>query len=67
MDSHKFRIGQTIRFTKAPLSSGLGGTPPGHFKILGLLPNYQGNNQYRVQSTNDSHQRVAVESEIALP
>jgi len=66
METHRYRIGQTVRFIKPPRSSGLGGIPAGNFRVLGLLPNYQGNNQYRLQSVGDGHQRVVVESEIAL-
>ncbi len=66
MDSHRYRIGQTVRFVKASRSAGLGGTPDGSFRVVSLLPEYQGNNQYRVKSTNDGHERVVVEGEIAL-
>lgn len=66
MESHRYRVGQTVRFVKASRSSGVGGTPTGSFEVVRLLPNYQGNNQYRVQSTVDGHQRVVVEGEIAL-
>ena len=66
MDLHRYFIGQTVQFIKAARSSGLGGTPAGNFRVLGLLPDYHGNKQYRVQSTSDGHQRVVVESEIGL-
>lgn len=66
MDTHRYRVGQTVRFVKVSRSSGLGGTPAGSFRVVGLLPDYHGNYQYRVQSTSDGHQRVVVESEIAL-
>ena len=66
MDPHKYRVGETVRFIKASQSGGLGGTPAGSFRVVGLLPNYQGNNQYRLQSTSDGHQRVVAESEITL-
>jgi hypothetical protein len=66
MDAHRYRVGQTVRFIKASRNSGLGGTPGGNFRVVGLLPDYQGNNQYRLQSISDGHQRVVVESEIAL-
>jgi hypothetical protein len=55
-----------VRFIKASRGSGLGGTPAGNFRVVGLLPDYHGNNQYRLQFTSDGHQRVVVESEIAL-
>ena len=37
----------------------------GDFRIVALLPEYKGTYQYRVESTNDDHNRVVVESEIA--
>ena len=66
MDPYKFRVGQTVRFTKTTLGAGIGATPSGFFRVVRLLPDTQGRNQYRVESTSDGHQRVAVESEIAL-
>ena len=66
MDPHRYQVGQTVRFVKVSRNSGIGGMPAGNFQVVGLLPNYLGNNQYRVQSDNDGHQRVVVESEIAL-
>jgi hypothetical protein len=66
MDSHIYRVGQTVRFTKTTLGGGIGSTPSGFFRVVRLLPDTQGRNQYRVESTSDGHQRVAVESEIAV-
>ena len=66
MDPHKYRVGQTVRFTKTTLGGGIGATPSGYSRVLRLLPDAQGRNQYRVESTSDGHQRVAVETEIAL-
>jgi hypothetical protein len=51
---------------KALQIGGIGRTPTGYFRVIRLLPDYQGDNQYRVQSTSDGHQRVVIESEIAL-
>ena len=65
MDSHKYRVGQTVRFVNTPGPSVFGGTPSGNFRIVCQLPEFQGNNQYRVESTSDSHNRVVMESEIA--
>lgn len=69
MEPHKYRVGQTVRFVKPRRSGvldGIGAIPTGSFRVAGLLPVYLGNNQYRLQSTSDGHQRVVVESEIAL-
>ncbi|MCG8543602.1 MAG: hypothetical protein MJE12_05265 [Alphaproteobacteria bacterium] len=65
MDDHRYRVGETVRFVKVSLGS-IGGLPAGDFRIVGLLPIYHGQNQYRIQSESDGHQRVVVESEIAL-
>ena len=65
METHRYRIGQTVRFVKESRSSSIGGMPNGNFRVVGLLPEYHGSNQYRVQSISDGHQRVAVEGEIA--
>ncbi len=64
MAMHRYRVGQTVRFVKTATSNVFGGTPSGNFRVLRLLPEYKGTNQYRVESIGDSHQRVAIESEI---
>ena len=66
MESHRYSVGENVRFVKASQSGGIGGTPAGSFKVVGLLPNYEGSNQYRVQSVTDGHERVVTEGEIAL-
>ena len=65
METHKYRVGQTVRFTKTTLGGNIGATPTGSFRVLRLLPESNGRNQYRVESSSDGHQRVAVETEIA--
>jgi len=66
MDPHKYRVGQTVRFNRNMQGINLGAAPSGNFRVVGLLPDTQGRNQYRVESINDGQQRVAVETEIAL-
>ena len=66
MDPHRYCVGQTVQFSERTRSMELGSTPVGNFRVVGLLPESQGRNQYRVESTSDSHQRVAVESEILV-
>ena len=65
MDSHMYRVGQTVRFNKINRGLALGVTPAGIFRVVSLLPETQGRNQYRLESTQDLHQRVAVETEIS--
>jgi hypothetical protein len=66
MDLHRYQVGQTVRFIKASRSASIGNTPHGSFRVVRLLPEYLGNNQYRVKSTSDGHERVVGEGEIAL-
>lgn len=65
-ETHRYRIGQTVRFAKASRGTGLGGTPDGSFQVVRLLPEYLGTYQYRVKSTSDGHERVVAEGEIVL-
>lgn len=65
MPTHRYHVGQTVRFIKTGRSNAFGGTPSGNFRVVRLLPDHKGDNQYRVESISDSHQRVAIESEIA--
>ena len=62
MKSHRYRVGQTVAFSKTVPTSGA--QPSGNFRVVALLPDYHGNNQYRVESVGDGHQRVATEIEI---
>lgn len=66
MESHRYSVGQTVRFVKVTKSGGIGGSPAGGFRVVGLLPSYEGSNQYRVQSISDGHERIVTEGEIAL-
>ena len=61
---HKYRPGQTVRFIESPLRRSHLAMPEGSFRIIALMPEYLGNYQYRVESTRDSHHRVAMENEI---
>ena len=66
MDLHRYRVGQTVRFVKASRGTGTSNAPQGSFSVVRLLPEYLGNNQYRLKSTSDGHERVVGEGEIAL-
>lgn len=66
-DAHRYRVGQTVRFVKASRTNSRAGTPAGNFRVVGLLPEYLGNYQYRLKSVSDGHERVVVEGEIVLP
>ena len=58
---HKFKVGQSVRFTSAPF--GRGGTS-GIYKITQLLPPEGEDYQYRIKSANEPHERVVKESQL---
>ncbi len=59
MNTHKYRVGQTVHFRQ----SGFGGAG-GDVKIERLLPADTSENLYQVQSLVDGHRRVVRESEV---
>ena len=64
MPAHKFRVGQTVRFTPdmgQAMAVGRGES----FKIVNLLPEANGVFQYRVKSQRDGHERVVRETQLA--
>jgi hypothetical protein len=61
--THKFAVGQTVHF-----SPGMGGSARGGslvFKVVRLLPAEHNDQQYRVKSTLDGHERVVKESQLS--
>jgi hypothetical protein len=60
MAAHKFKVGQLV--TLHSKRHGVWAEP---FDVVRLLPHENGNFQYRIKSTRDSHERVAFESELA--
>ena len=63
MSMHRFEIGQTVRFAGATALAAAQ-MQSGDFRVVALLPEYQGSLQYRLESANDGHQRVATEAEL---
>lgn len=62
MKNHKFAVGQTVYF-----SGGMGRSEKGEsavFKVVRLLPAEHNDQQYRVKSTQDGHERVVRESQL---
>lgn len=61
MAQHKFKAGQLVE------PRGRMGTsvPPGPFSIVRLLPPEGRENQYRLKSKRDGHERVVLESDLA--
>ncbi len=58
---HKFRIGQRVVFSEARLDRGTIGV----YRVVAHLPDDQGEQQYRIESADRMHVRVAQESQLA--
>ena len=62
MGVHKFQIGERLRFQSTGLTSSQSGT----YEVLALMPQERGAGfQYRLKSTADGHQRVALEDALS--
>lgn len=61
MQQHKFRLGQTIRFTPSAFDQS---ATRGSYTIVRLLPAEDWDNQYRIKSVLDGHERVVKESQL---
>jgi hypothetical protein len=57
MPTHKFHVGQKVELVPVH-----GFLPPGVFEIVALLPQSEGEFQYRIKSLDEPHQRVVKES-----
>jgi hypothetical protein len=62
MSTHRYTIGQTVRFSP---DRNQGTTSGGRFKIVRLLPEAASVLQYRVKSQADGHERVVREDQLA--
>ena len=61
LKTHKYSIGQNVRYTAGPFSR-LGASGP--FKIVKLLPPEGDEHQYRIKSAAEAFERVAKESQL---
>jgi hypothetical protein len=61
LKSHKFTVGQTVRYMAGPLNRA---TADGSFKIMKLLPLEGDEHQYRIKNTEEAFERVAKESQL---
>ena len=61
MQQHKFKVGKRVRFT--PGAAG-GDARPGFYDIVRLLPAEGSEQQYRIKSVTDGHERVVRESQL---
>ena len=60
MTSHKFKAGQTVAVAPRRYDPRIGGS----FEVVRILPTERGNNQYRIRSIVDGHERVVMEGEL---
>ncbi len=61
--SHRFKVGQTVRYSSSALRR-FGSSSS--FKIVMLLPSEGDQQQYRIKSPGEAHERIAKESELNL-
>jgi hypothetical protein len=61
LKSHKYSIGQTVRYIAGPISRVNGS---GTFKVVKLLPPEGDEHQYRIKNTGEAFERVAKESQL---
>jgi hypothetical protein len=60
--AHKYKVGQFVRIVAGRFHAA---PPPGRYEIVRTLPPDNTENQYRVRSTEDNHERVVRESELS--
>lgn len=63
VENHKFIIGQILFFSPGTFEAARSG---GTFSVVRLLPPDGGDNQYRLKSVADGHERVVRESQLSL-
>lgn len=61
LKSHKYALGQTVRYIAGPLNRG---AASGTFKVVKLMPPDGDEHQYRIKSTDEAFERVAKESQL---
>lgn len=61
LKSHKYSLGQTVRYIAGPISRV---NDSDTFKIVKLLPLDGDEHQYRIKSTGEAFERVAKESQL---
>jgi len=61
LKSHKFTVGQTVRYIAGPLNRA---SAEGTFKVMKLLPPDGDEHQYRIRNNHEAFERVAKESQL---
>jgi len=64
MSNHKFKVGQTVRYTPRFLRTV---RADAIFKVTHLMPSEDDECQYRFKSASEPHERVAKESQLNNP
>ena len=59
--AHKFRVGDDVHVIAGLLGRGDGG---GVYKVVRVLPSEGDEQQYRIKSANEPHERVAKQSQL---
>ena len=62
MAVHKFKVGQSVRFSPKKMTMPAG---PQVYTIVRVLPVEGGEHQYRIKSVYEAFERIAQESELA--
>jgi hypothetical protein len=62
MAGHKFKVGQSVRFTPRKMMLPAGAQA---YKIVRVLPAEAGEYHYRIKSVYESFERMAAESELS--
>ena len=62
MPRHKFKVGQSVRFTPGKMVSPAGAQA---YKIVRALPVEGGEYHYRIKSVYEPYERIARESELS--
>jgi len=63
MAVHKYKVGQTLLFTPSTFEAV---ARKGTYHVVSLLPADGGDNQYRLKSDADGHERVVREGQLSL-
>ena len=58
----KFRLGQTVNYRPASRAQG---AARGTYAVTGLLPENDGQFEYRIKNSSEAYERVALESELS--
>jgi hypothetical protein len=63
LDLHKYKVGQSVRYNSGAVRR-LGANSS--YKIVRLLPSEGDQQQYRIKSASEAHERIAKENELNL-